>query len=243
MPTIAHRVVRRLRRSLRTRGLLGSLRHALKSLGDRIRGQPTAAHDAEIDRDFDRRFGVDTGGVIAQADLDVDTPNWVHGSAYVATSPIDFAEVLAPFDLDLSKTSFIDLGCGKGRVLLMASALPFARVVGVEYSESLASIARDNLMRYRGPRTAAASEVVIGDASAYAYPDGDLVVFMYHPFDEVVMQRVIDALRQTLSDTPRRLLVLYFKPVYADLWQAADFVERRHASGLYNAYEGAARPA
>lgn len=238
MPTMGHRAARRLVRSLRTRGFLGSVSHVLRSVGDRLRGRSAATHDDEIDRDFDRRYGVDTGGVIAQADLDVSAPTWVHGSAYVATSPIDFGEVLAPYGLDLSKTSFVDLGCGKGRVLLMASALPFARVVGVEYSESLAAIARDNLVRYRGPRAAAGAEVVIGDASAYAYPDGDLVVFMYHPFDEVVMQRVIDALARTVSDSPRRLLVLYFKPVYANLWQAAEFVELRHASGLYNVYAG-----
>lgn len=243
MPTIAHRVARRLLRSVRTRGMLGSLKHGIQWLGDRLRGRPAAAHDAEIDQAFDRRFGVDTGGVIAQADLDVDHPNWVHGSAYVATSPFDFAQVVAPYGLDFPKTSFVDLGCGKGRVLLMASALPFARVVGVEYSQSLAAIARDNLLRYRGPRAAAAAEVVVGDASAYTYPDGDLVVFMYHPFDEVVMQRVIDALARTLRDAPRNLLVLYFKPVYAELWQAADFVELRQASGLYNVYAGVTRSA
>jgi SAM-dependent methyltransferase len=241
MPTIAHRVARRLTRSLRTRGMLGSLAHVLNVLLDRIRGRGVTAHAADVDEDFDHRYGVDTGGVIPQADLDVDTPNWVHGSAYVATSPIDFGQVLAPFALDLPKTSFIDLGCGKGRVLLMASALPFARVVGVEYSETLAAIARSNLERYRGPRSAAATDVVIGDASAYSYPEGDLVVFMYHPFNEVIMQRVIEALEEALREAPRKLLVLYFKPVHGDLWQAVDFVELQHASGLYNAYRGRAQ--
>lgn len=236
MPNLALRVTRRLQRSLRTRGFVGSLAHALDVLGARLRGRAPAHPDTASDDDFDRRFGVDTGGVIPQADLDVDDPNWVHGSAYVATSPIDFAEVLAPFGLDPAKTRFVDLGCGKGRVLMMAAALPFAQVLGVEYSPALSAIARRNLERYRGPHRAEAVEVVTADASEFAYPDGDLVVFMYHPFDEVVMQRVIDALRRRQLTSPHRLLVLYFKPVHAALWQATDFVETRFESPRYSVY-------
>lgn len=236
MPNLALRVTRRLQRSLRTRGFVGSLAHALDVLGARLRGRAPAHPDTAADDDFDRRFGVDTGGVIPQADLDVDDPNWVHGSAYVATSPIDFAEVLAPFGFDPAKTRFVDLGCGKGRVLMMTAALPFAQVLGVEYSPALSAIARRNLERYRGPHRAEAVEVVTADASEFAYPDGDLVVFMYHPFDEVVMQRVIDALRRRQLTSPHRLLVLYFKPVHAALWQATDFVETRFESPRYSVY-------
>lgn len=236
---LARRIARRIERSVRTRGLLGSITHALAGLRA-PRPAAAAGHAAGEDagEDFDRRHGVDTGGIIPQADLDVVTPNWVHGSAYVATSPIDFGEVLAPYGLDLARTSFVDLGCGKGRVLLMAAALPFARVVGVEYSEQLSAIARDNLARYRGPRAAAMLEVVTGDATAYAFPPGDLVVFMYHPFDDVVMRRVVASLEAAMGGAPRKLVVLYFKPVYAALWQAASFVERRASSGLYDAYVG-----
>jgi SAM-dependent methyltransferase len=239
MPNLALRVTRRLQRSLRTRGFVGSLAHALDALGAHLRGRAPAHPDAAADEDFDRRFGVDTSGVIAQADLDVDDPSWVHGSAYVATSPIDFAEVLAPFALDPARAAFVDLGCGKGRVLMMAGALPFQRVLGVEYSQTLADIARRNLASYRGARRAQSIEVVTGDASAFAYPEGDLVVFMYHPFDEVVMQRVVDALRLRQRTSPHRLLVLYFKPVHAALWQAANFVETRFESSRYSVYEAA----
>lgn len=240
MPGLTHRVIRRLQRSLRTRGFLGSVAHALRALSAHARNRGAAGAADGAEDSFDHRHGVDTAGVIPQADLDVDGPHWVHGSAYVATSPIDFADVLAPFALDIANTSFIDLGCGKGRVLLMAGALPFRRVVGVEYSEALSAVARDNLVRYRGPKATAHIEVVTGDASLYAYPDGDLVVYLYHPFDEIVMQKVIDALAHRQRHAPRRLLVLYFKPVHAVLWQQAAFVELRYSSGLYQVYDSGA---
>lgn len=236
---LARRVARRIERSIRTRGLLGSITHALAGLRSTNRDPARAATDGDdAGDDFDRRHGVDTGGIIPQADLDVVTANWVHGSAYVATSPIDFGDVLAPYGLDFGRTSFVDLGCGKGRVVLMAAALPFERVVGVEYSAQLSQVARANIARYRGPRTAAAVEVVTGDATAYVFPPGDLVVFMYHPFDDVVMRRVVASLEAAMAEAPRKLVVLYFKPVYAALWDSAAFVERRASSGLFNAYVG-----
>lgn len=240
--------IRRLRRTLQrtfaVRGVGGTLRHLLANLGARLRGapavtegDPVSAADLDADADFDARHGVDTGGVIPQSALDVVDPNWVHGSAYVATGPVDFAAVLAPFELDYAATSFIDLGCGKGRVLLMAGALPFARVVGVEYSTQLAGIARDNLQRYRGPRAAGGIAVQTCDATRFEYPPGDLVVFMYHPFDEVIMRQVVQGLVALAQAQPRRLVVLYFKPVYAALWDAADGFELRHDSALYRAYQ------
>ncbi|MBE5317349.1 MAG: class I SAM-dependent methyltransferase [Xanthomonadales bacterium] len=236
MPTIVHRLSRRIRRSLRTRGVWGSLRHTLRTLLARLTA-PRAAAGHATDDDFDQRYGVDTGGVIPQADLDVERDSWVHGSAYVATSPVDFAEVLAPFALTPERSSFVDLGCGKGRVLLMAAGLPFARIIGVEYSPALSEIARANLDRYRGPRRARRLEVQTGDAGDYTFPDGDLVVFMYHPFDEVVMARVVARLSASLRAAPRRALVLYFKPVHASLWLQAERFTPRHRSGLYDVYE------
>lgn len=237
---VLRRVSRRWERSIRTRGLIGTVTHAIASVGHRLaRGASAPRPGGEsADDDFDRRHGVDTGGVIPQADLDVDGPNWVHGSAYVATSPVDFSTVLSPFELDIARTTFVDLGCGKGRVILMAAALPFARVVGVEYSPVLSGIARDNIARYRGPRAASVLEVVTGDAAEFQYPAGDLVVFMYHPFDAVVMQKVVAALGASMAGESRRLVVLYFKPVHAEPWRAASFVEQRVVGGLYDAYVG-----
>jgi SAM-dependent methyltransferase len=247
MPQSIRQLKRGLQRSLAVRGMRGTLGHLLANLSARLRGapavtegDPVSAADLSADADFDARHGVDTGGVIPQSALDVEAPNWVHGSAYVATGPVDFAAVLAPFALDYATTSFVDLGCGKGRVLLMAGVLPFARVVGVEYSPRLAGIARDNLQRYRGPRAAEAISVEICDAICFEYPPGDLVVFMYHPFDEVIMRQVVQALVGLTQLRRQRVLVLYFKPVYAAVLDAAEGFKLRHDSALYRAYESPA---
>jgi predicted RNA methylase len=43
------------------------------------------------------------------------------------------------------ETTFVDIGSGKGRALIIAAEYAFKRIIGVEYSPSLATICRRNL--------------------------------------------------------------------------------------------------
>ena len=44
---------------------------------------------------------------------------------------------------------FIDFGCGNGRVVYQLARYSFARVIGVEISEKLEAISRENIERAR----------------------------------------------------------------------------------------------
>ncbi len=234
------RLVRTVERSLKKRGVVGSIVHFGAAAAGRVvrRGAaPVAAADAAADEEFDTRYGVSTGGEIPQTELDVKESTWIHGSAYVPTSPAHFAEALAGLEISFEETSFIDLGSGKGRVLLMASALPFRRVVGVEFSAQLADLSRQNLRSYTGPRECKEVSVETTDASRYRLPDGPVVVFMYHPFDETIMAAVAANVMASLRENPRRILVLYFKPVHRDVWDRASAFESRREEKLYVVYE------
>src|SRR5580700_6255635 len=79
-------------------------------------------------------------------------------SAYQPTEPAAFHEMLDALQqssnsgqpgLNFRDFTFIDLGSGKGRTLLMASDYPFHRIVGVELLPSLHEIAQENLRQYK----------------------------------------------------------------------------------------------
>jgi hypothetical protein len=38
------------------------------------------------------------------------------------------------------------------------------------------------------------AEVVVCDAAEFCFPDGDLLVFLYNPFDGVILERVLKTL-------------------------------------------------
>jgi SAM-dependent methyltransferase len=105
--------------------------------------------------------------------------------------------------------TFIDIGCGKGRVLLIASELPFRRIIGVEFAPSLAEIARQNLRHYRGLQRCKDIEVITGDATEYEFPSGPQVLYFYSPFSPAVLDQVVRRVEDSFQRSPRDLLVMF----------------------------------
>lgn len=236
------RLAKSVERTLKTRGVVGTVVYAGSVAAERVRNRgaakPAVAEaDAAEDREFDEKYGVSTGGEIPQTELDVAEKNWVHGSAYVPTSPVDFDKVLGGLGITFEDTTFIDLGSGKGRVLLMAAALPFKKIIGVEFSPKLAEISRDNIERYTGPRKCTDMVAEINDATKYTLPDGPLVVFMYHPFDDKIMTQVEAHVARAAKASARRILVVYFKPVYREIWDRSTAFTKIREENLFVIYD------
>ena len=102
---------------------------------------------------------------------------------------------------DLSTLTFIDVGCGKGKTLLLASNLGFKRLVGVEFAPELVKTARENL-RIKNIRN---GSILYVDAAEYEFPDCDCIVYLFNSFAREVMAKVIANLAK-LKD--RKLYVI-----------------------------------
>jgi SAM-dependent methyltransferase len=162
---------------------------------------------------WDFIHGVDTGGIVPS-----EAP---HGVRYEATSPQHFQVLMRKLPPELiGRSSFIDMGSGKGRVLLLAAGYPFRRVLGVEYSEQLHEVARKNIASYRGPRQCASIDSIHGDAGVYQFPDGPLVVFFNNPFHSPVMTAVVENLKKALREEPRDAALLCITR-----WTKTDIIE------------------
>jgi SAM-dependent methyltransferase len=113
--------------------------------------------------------------------------------------------------------TFIDMGCGKGRALIVASEFHFRDIVGVELSPTLAKIARKNaqLIKTRFPNR---TEIAIkeGDACAFQIPSGNIVVYLYNPFSEEILSKVIAALEAAIATEQREVYVVYMYPSFSD---------------------------
>jgi SAM-dependent methyltransferase len=109
---------------------------------------------------------------------------------------------------------FIDLGCGKGRVLLQAARLPFRRVLGVEISPHLADVARRNLVRARQRNRCGEVEIVTCDAADFALPDDVTIVYLAHPFTGETFGCVAANIVESLARAPRQLRLIYAIPVH-----------------------------
>jgi hypothetical protein len=139
-------------------------------------------------------------------------------SPYQPTDPVLFHEMIARLreqsHLNLRDFVFIDLGSGKGRTLLMASDYPFRRIVGVELLPELHRAAQDNLSKYRNEmRKCFALESICGDATEFPFPVEPTVLFLFNPFPEAGLRRMIANLERSVREHPREVYVLYHNPL------------------------------
>lgn len=165
---------------------------------------------------FDVAYGVDTSGLVWGESLErprsEEAAYWATG--YYGISPSAFTAALGRLRLDWSRFSFVDVGCGKGRALLLALRFPFRRALGIELSPALAGVAQGNLQRFAADWRQAnvPVEAVEADATAYPVLDGPVVFFLYHPFAAPVMKRFLAHVVEAARAQPREVYLLYANP-------------------------------
>jgi hypothetical protein len=185
---------------------------------------------------FDRFYHIDTSGYVASEELVSSPFDGGKPGFYAGSQPSIIRTALKTLP-DMEPFTFVDLGCGKGRPLIVASEFPFRSIVGVELSESLARETRKNasILRRHFPGRVPL-RVELQDASTYRYPDGDLVVFLYNPFPEQVVRKTLEQLTLFLSKT-RKIFVVYYNPVHGHCFDESPVFKRYFAAMLPYAAE------
>jgi hypothetical protein len=257
---------RTIQRKLRQRGVLSTARYALvvflhlllelrpsrfrtraieRTAGRADDAAPSAiiwafrrAARRASDASFDRPYGVDTGSDIFPTTMpDSESDNRIYDAGYAPSGPDLFEEVFRALDIDPHYYTFIDYGSGKGRVLLLASRLPFRRVVGVEYSPMLHRIAEQNLHLVGfADRRSGPVESVCMDAVSFPIPEEPVILYFFNPFGRPIMERVRNNVVRSYERHPRCIVVIYLNPVHSDVWDAVEFL-RKH---LWSTVEGRA---
>lgn len=142
----------------------------------------------------------------------------VFHSPYQPTESALFHEMIGAWRsqtrADFRDFIFIDLGSGKGRTLLMASDYPFRRIAGVELLPALHHAALDNLSKYKSEsQKCFVLESICADAAEFALPVEPTVLYLFNPFPESGLRRMMANLEESLRQSPRAVYVLYHNPV------------------------------
>jgi 16S rRNA G966 N2-methylase RsmD len=162
---------------------------------------------------FDFRYQVDTINTKMLDELEIDSPNKVHGRYYEGTNAYVFGQVFSHVKIDLSNSCFVDFGSGKGKAMLMAAERGFRKVIGVEFSIELVDICRRNLEVFkRKTKGKTEFEVIHMDAAQYEIPSEANLLFFSNPFDEILIAEVIGNILKSLDQSPREILVMHLFP-------------------------------
>ncbi len=158
-------------------------------------------------------------------------------SPYQPTEPALFREMMASLPIAFDRFTFVDLGSGKGRTLLMASEYPFRKIVGVELIAELHRAAAQNIREYRSPtQRCAQMEAVCTDACEFVFPDSPLVLYLFNPLPEVGLQRVLRNLEQSLEQSARPVWIVYHNPLLDGALAGSPCLERASVTPQYSVY-------
>jgi SAM-dependent methyltransferase len=222
---------------LATRRLLGVLwEFARDSTPERLRQRY-----GDADYDWDYRVNTTSGAVGWR-----DRLLGMFHSAYQPTEPAAFHEMLNALQqlpspeqatLNFRDFTFVDLGSGKGRTLLMASDYPFRRIVGVELLPSLHQIAQQNLLQYKSAaQKCFALEAICADAATFPFPSDPLVIYFFNPLPETGLRQVLVNLQQSLRAHPRPVYVLYHNPLLEHVLSEKALLRRIVGSPQYSLF-------
>ncbi len=170
-------------------------------------------------RRFDHDYGVTTQAILFLTDLDPEHVGdaGAHATHYEAVPVADFrvlVNALPPEAILVS--TFVDVGAGMGRAILLAAEYRFKQVLGIELSPGLYEVSSENLEHAdRSRRACRDVRLVRGDARSWSYPPGNLVVFMYNPFDGEAMRATLGSILHRRN--PGTTWLLYHTPVERDI--------------------------
>lgn len=192
---------------------LKTLRHAARSFS------PAAARARRADQAFDRRWGTDTGGTMNLSALNVARDRALLGFGYQASNGAALTEAMATAAIDPARFAFVDYGSGKGRVVMIAARLGFARAIGVEFAPELHTVALANADRFAAVSGAPIRcDMVLGDAGSFDPPPGPLFAYIYNSFGPVILREVLERLeRRAGADDP--VFALYVNPRHREAFE------------------------
>jgi SAM-dependent methyltransferase len=212
----------------------------------------------DLDYDFDHMVDTTRANVSFRAQLTAA----VSGHQYFPTEPWLFEQImqalqsavgtqqsaLSPQTLSIGQKAisrselqdfvFVDLGSGKGRVLLMAAQYGFKRIIGVEFMPEWHRIAETNIRKFTAQYGITARiESLCMDAREFSFPAGPLVVYFFNPFPEPVLAAVMEKLRQSWVANPRPMFVAYRYPEFDSLIQKSGWLRKIAGTEQWAVYE------
>ncbi len=228
----------KITRAIARRGLIGSVRIAIQyALEPLARYHPRRFRKRFLDWRYDRRHNVDTSTPVNLDQLHIEAATLASGKRYQPTTERSFHAAMASLPIEHREFVFVDFGSGKGKCLFMASDYPFQKIIGVEFSAELAALAQRNAERYHSPdQKCRQIESVACDAAAYEIPPEPGVYYFYNPFEADVLQAVCRNVQASLRARPRPAYILYYTPVYREVFDAAEEFALIHEAADYCIY-------
>jgi SAM-dependent methyltransferase len=173
-----------------------------------------------------RTTGADELGHLEKKGIDID-----HATIYMPVSYDVLEDVFRHIHI-ADYHHFLDIGSGKGRALCMAAYYGVPKVTGIDFSAELCTVAKMNLQLLQQQKPGFTYTVLNNDAFYYDIPTDVDCIFMFNPFDEVIMRGVVANILDSHAENPRRITIIYANPQLKYLFTEMGFTPTYHTKKL-----------
>jgi SAM-dependent methyltransferase len=161
------------------------------------------------------------------------TPSdWLHANYYQPVNFFTAEKLMDQLSTADRLSTFLDAGCGKGRMLAVAAKYGFQRIAGFDLSEKMVAAAIQNKLSLQPHYPSAAFHIQMAHAKTFEIPPEVGVIFLFNPFDNTVMRPFVQQVLRSLHMHPRAMKILYANPVCISTWVEAGFEEIFHFKKL-----------
>ena len=187
------------------------LRHPLRTM--------VMAYDYYSSAFYDWTHGIRTTKIEPLSTLQLTRPeHLIHANSYSASQPEDIRSVFKNLGVDFRKYSFVDYGCGKGRVMAEAVRYPFKSVIGIDFAKELCEACKSNLEKVRATHRCGDVQVLNADATEFDLPREPCVVYIYNSFRGPVLAAALERIRKSVELSPRHVRIAYVTPMLSDFF-------------------------
>ncbi len=220
------------------RGRLGAASLLVRELWGFLRDSTPARRRSrygDMDYDWEQRVNTTAGAINWQTRL-----LGMFHSPYQPTEPALFREMMTALPIDFREFTFIDIGSGKGRALLLAAQYPFRKIMGVELLRDLHCAAEENIAAWRvqsPDRQGASIEALCMDAREFIFPKTPLVVYLFNPLPETGLRQLVRNLEESRRGAPREIWIVYHNPLLESALAESTLLVKERVASEYSVFK------
>lgn len=170
----------------------------------------------------EKKYGIDTTRPAELKDLTIYNGNLKQSSRYEAVNYYILETLLQKITTVTTNRSFVDLGCGKGRAMVVAAHFGFNNIKGIDFAEEVCREATQNMEALQTKRSFRYL-VSCSNVLDYDIQPEDAVFFMFNPFTDETITGFLDKLEDSIAEHPRDVYFLYVSPRFIETFFEYEF--------------------
>lgn len=168
---------------------------------------------------FDRRLGIEAA-VNHVSDQSYSNGLYKDGEVYQPTFYGRLEKMIKYLKPTINDV-FVDLGCGKGRVVFFVATHRLKKVIGVELDKGLFDIAQNNLKKLKINSTPIS--LINTDAANFVVKE-ETIFYMFNPFGHKTLEMILQNIKESLVYNPRKIRIVYYGPAQRLLLDDQDWL-------------------